>query len=231
MKRLVISGFACPPESWADFLGRETETICLYDVLKATESPDIRQWSRYLSKELDRIQPDSIVCHDYGGIICLMTLWSRQRKKKVQPRVMTILNTAFKDFDVLVNTHPFSIQLMSWAKIVRTIEGAGGHVDARLEAYLPMIKGTYRRVIAFSMLRKPFSPIIGRYRLDVQLDTRIQLLASVNDPFIDLRNMEKIRLDFHAERFIALKYGHFPYSSNNREQIRDSIVQFEKSLG
>ncbi|RYZ81315.1 MAG: hypothetical protein EOP04_24235 [Proteobacteria bacterium] len=230
MTRLVVSGFACPPESWNIFLGEGTQTLCFYDVLKATESSDIKEWSRFLNKEIDRIQPESIVCHDYGGIICLLALWSRQKKKKAQPKVLTILNTAFKDFDVFKNTHPFAVQLMTWPKLIKGVEEAGGHVDPRLEPYFPTIKATYRRVIALSALQKPFRFLTNHYKLDIKLDTHIQMLASTNDPFIDLNNMEKIRSDFHAEKFMALKYGHFPYSSEKKETIRDHIFQFEKEF-
>lgn len=228
MKRLMISGFPCPPESWINFLGADTQVISFYDVLNATRSSDVVAWSRYIDSEIDRLDPESLVCHDYGGPMSLLALWRRQRKKKAQPRCVTILNTAFKDFDVFKNPHPFQIQILSWNRIVEMVEKSGGTADPRLETFLPQVKATYRRVIALSTLGKVASIVRANIDLKIELSSRIQIIASTNDPYIAKATMDHVARDFKVQLFRTINYGHFPYSSDRRHEVLESIHSFEK---
>src|SRR5690349_1001810 len=74
MKRLVISGFPCTKEAWIRFLGPETEVLSFADILNATRSSDMNRWGEFVAKTLLQIQPDSVICHDFGGVACLKAL-------------------------------------------------------------------------------------------------------------------------------------------------------------
>ncbi|MDQ3231517.1 MAG: hypothetical protein M3Q07_06815 [Pseudobdellovibrionaceae bacterium] len=232
MKRLMFSGFGCPKEPWIDFLGAGTTVISLHDVLKATQSAQLDVWGDFVAAEISRIRPDSIVAHDFGGIITLKALMQLQEKKNRSSATLTLLNTAFRDFDVLKNPHPFLMQISPWSLTQHMIRVSGGEVDPALKPWYGVIREVYRQVIATSLARKVQLKLYSREKarldsLDFDLRMPAQIIASPNDPYISMQTIKRIQEDFLIPNFHAVEYGHFPYSSSNRESVRQLIQTFE----
>ena len=84
MKRLVVTGLPCPPETWEKYLGshRDQRIIPIREVLEHSDSADPRVLSRYITEQIENFQPDSIVCHDLGVPLVLLSLL-RLRKRRV----------------------------------------------------------------------------------------------------------------------------------------------------
>lgn len=222
MKRLMISGFGCPRESWLAFLGSDTNVITLHDVLDATQSPKIEEWGTFVAGEIERFQPESIVAHDFGGATTLKALLELQAKGVQLRTRLTLLNTAFRDFDVLKNPHPFLMQLVPWKLVTQLITASGGDVDPELEPYFPMIRAVYRRVITASLSRR-----FQKKMYSCALGFPAQIIASSNDPYTSLASLHSIQDDFLIPNFYVLDYGHFPYSAPESETVRHSIHNFE----
>lgn len=232
MKRLMISGFGCPRESWLDFLGPDTTVITLHDVLEVTQCPDIKEWGLYVADEIRRQRPDSIVAHDFGGTTTLSALMELQAQRTHVRGRLTLLNTAFRDFDVLKNPHPFLMQILPWTLTAQLITASGGDVDMQLKPWFATIRAVYRRVISASFARKIQLKIYSRKKaqhapLDCDLGLPAQIIASSNDPYTSLTSLRRIQDDFLIPNFHVVEYGHFPYSSENRATVQQLIHNFE----
>lgn len=232
MKRMMISGFGCPRESWLAFLGSDTNVITLHDVLEATRSAKIEDWGSFVAGEIERFQPESIVAHDFGGTTTLKALLELQAKGVQLKTRLTLLNTEFRDFDVLKNPHPFLMQLVPWSLVTQLITASGGDVDPELKPFFPIIRAVYRRVIMASVGRKIQKKIYSRKKarmdsLDCDLGFPAQIIASSNDPYTSLTSLRRIQDDFLIPNFYVLEYGHFPYSASSSETVRHYIYNFE----
>jgi predicted alpha/beta hydrolase family esterase len=232
VKRLMISGFGCPKAPWISLLGPDTTVISLHDVLKATQSPDLNQWGDFVAAEIRRIRPDSIVAHDFGGAMTLKALMQLQEKRHPVAAKLTLLSCAFRDFDVLKNPHPFLIQVSPWRITQHMIRESGGEVDPELKPWYGMIRKVYRQVIGASFARKMQLKLYSRKKarldsLDIDLRMPAQIIASPNDPYISMQNLHRIQADFLIPDFHTVAYRHFPYSSPNRESVRQLIQTFE----
>jgi predicted alpha/beta hydrolase family esterase len=228
----MISGLGCPRESWIEFLGSDTNVITLHEILEATQSPNFDDWGRYVAAEIERSQPESIVAHDFGGTTTLKALLELQAKGVQLKTRLTLLNTAFRDFDVLKNPHPFLMQLVPWSLVTQLIAASGGDVDPELKPFFPIIRAVYRRVIAVSFGRKIQKKIYSRTKarqdsLDCDLGFPAQIIASADDPYTSLSSLRRIQDDFLIPTFYVLEYGHFPYSASSRETVRHTIYNFE----
>jgi predicted alpha/beta hydrolase family esterase len=228
----MISGFGCPRDSWLDFLGPGTMVITLHDVLEATRSPNITAWGHFVAEEIRSLRPDSIVAHDFGGTTTLKALMELQEKHiRVHAR-LTLLNTAFRDFDVLKNPHPFLMQLVPWNLTTQLITASGGDVDFALRPWFGTIRAVYRRVISASFARKMQLKLYSRkkaqvHSLDLDLGLPAQIIASSNDPYTSLTSLRRIQDDFSIPDFQVVEYGHFPYSSPNSGIVQQLIHNFE----
>lgn len=232
MKRLMISGFGCPRESWLDFLGPDTTVITLHDVLEVTQSADISEWALYVADEIRRQRPDSIVAHDFGGTATLKALMDLQNETTRLEARLTLLNTAFRDFDVLKNPHPFFMQILPWTLVAQFINASGGDVDMRLKTWLGTIRVAYRRVISASFAQKMQRKLYSRKKaklgsLDFDLGLAAQIIASPNDPYMSLTSLRSIQDDFLIPNFHIVEYGHFPYSSEQGAMVQQLIHNFE----
>jgi predicted alpha/beta hydrolase family esterase len=230
----MISGFGCPRESWIDFLGPDTNVITLHDMLESTRSPDVTVWGHYLAEEMERWRPVSIVAHDFGGTATLKALMElREKRVRIHAR-LSLLNTAFRDFDVLVNPHPILMQIIPWNLAEQLISASGGEVDPELKPWFGSIRAVYRRVISASLARKLQLKLYSRTKarldaLDFDLGLPTQIIASSNDPYTSLASLRRIQEDFLIQDFHVLEYGHFPYSSKNSEIVKQLIHNFEAS--
>ncbi|WP_141732016.1 alpha/beta hydrolase [Oligoflexus tunisiensis] len=234
MKRLMISGFGCPKEPWISFLGPGTTVLTLHEVLEATRTSDMSTWGHFVAEEIRRLRPASIIAHDFGGVMALKALLELQERKiRVHAR-LTLLNTAFRDFDVLKNPHPFLIQIAPWSLTSSMIKLSGGTVDPQLEPWYNMIRKVYRQVIVASLARKVQRKLYSREKarlgsLDIDVGIPMQIIASTNDPYTSLDCLRSIQEDFLVPDLYTLEYGHFPYSSANCELVRELIEHFEAS--
>jgi len=229
MERLVLSGFACSEESWIDFLGPETTVMSFADVLQATRSSDIRDWGTWAASELLRIRPDSIVCHDFGGVLGLHALAIMKPSEWERHACLSILNTAFRDFNVFKNPHPLLVQASTWGFITRLIRAQGGSVDDNLKPFFPLIKKAYRRTAVLSLARQIQKRIHPDRKAGRPLQMSAQIIASPSDPFIAMETIRGIERDFKVPIFHTMDYGHFPYASANRDAVRRLIYDFEAS--
>lgn len=222
MKRMMISGFGCPRESWLAFLGPDTNVLTLHDVLEATQSSDITAWGQFVAQEIQAYEPESIVAHDFGGTSTLKALLLLHEKGIQLNTRLTLLNTAYRDFSVLKNPHPFLMQLLSWKHVAQLITASGGDVDPELQPWFPSIRAVYRGVIAASCTR-----VFQKGSLDCNLGFPAQIIASSNDPYTSLASLRGIQDDFLIPHFHVLEYGHFPYSAATNEIVQHSIHNFE----
>lgn len=235
MKRVIITGLPCPPEIWEDFLGRSKgqRIIPLWEVFENAQSSDPRVMSRYITEQIEREKPQSIIAHDLGVPMTLLSLMRLNRRGLALDTRVTLFNGAFRKYDVFKANHPFRVQLMPARKCVEEIESRGGAVDLRLKRYLPRIRAMYRHIILFGLAERISSmfsleDVIGlKGRLRVR--SPIQMIASPNDPYILMESIEQLRRDFPPERFTTVEYGHFPYSVDSRT-ILPLIRSFESSV-
>lgn len=231
MKRMVVTGLPCPPESWQSWLGdSECRVLPLHEVFENTSSPDLRVMASYVAKVIDREQPESILCHDLGVPLALIALMKLERKGRPSQARLTLFNGAFRKIDVFKATHPFRVQLMSFRRAVREVESAGGKVDPKLKPYLSRIRKMYRLIIYYSLTEKLQSWLglehfIGFTKPALALN--IQIIASENDPYIPSESIEQLQRDFSPRRVVRMNYGHFPYSRHQRD-ILPLIEEFER---
>lgn len=215
-------------------LGPETTVISLHDILQATRSSQMDQWGQFVADEIQRIRPESIVAHNFGGTMALKALLKLQEQKKPLLARLTLLSCAFRDFDVLKNTHPFLMQLAPWPVIVRKIIASGGHVDPALRPWMGTIRDVYRQVIVGSVARKIQNKLYTGDKarqdsLDIDLGIPSQIIASSHDPYISMHCLHRIQDDFLIENFHVVDYGHFPYTSERGGVVRQLIHHFEES--
>jgi|GEM_PF-1604464 len=233
MKRLVVTGLPCPPETWEKFLGsRKNQRILpLVEVFENTQSSDLREMSRYVTSQIESFAPESIICHDLGVPLTLMALFRLNRKGVGRGMKITVFNGAFRKVDVFKANHPFRIQYMSYERAVKEVLSAGGHIDKRLKNHLPKIRAMYRLIILYSLTEKladlfKVENVIG-FNFRTPLKTSVQIIASRNDPYIPYEAIDQLRRDFAVKRFYEIDYGHFPYTLS-REKFVPLIDEFEK---
>lgn len=234
MKRLIITGLPCPPQAWEKLFGhpKGQRIIPMVEVFENTDSPDLREMSRYVAQEIERFKPTSIVAHDLGVPLALLSLIRLQRRGRAPQVKLTLFNGAFRKIDVLKAPHPFRVQWMSMRRAIREVESQGGTVDLRLKPYMSRIRAMYRLIILYSLAEKVQS-ILGLENI-VNFSGRsltripVQVIGSPNDPYIPFTSVEQLRKDFGAKRFVEVNYGHFPYSvAKNR--IAPLVEEFETS--
>jgi len=234
MRRLIITGLPCPPEPWEDFFGKHKgqRVLPLLEVLEHTDSADLKGMSRYVASQIESFEPDSIVCHDYGVPLTLLALLHLQRKGRSPAAKITLFNGAFRRLDIFRSPIPFRIQLMTPTKAIREVESHGGHVDLRLKKYLPRIRAINRLIIAYSLADKMLSKLgldeFMGYGGKPLIRSPMQIIASTDDPYIPYDSIEQLRRDFSPQRFVKVKYGHFPYSVSSKT-IVPLIEEFERT--
>jgi len=232
MRRLVVTGIPCAPSAWENFLGSHSDQriISFYEILEHSQSADPRQMAEYVQSQIELFEPASIVCHDMGVPLTLMSIL-RMRKRGVPfDSCLTLFNGAFRGVDIFKASHPFRVQLMSTKRAVREVESHGGIIDRRLEKYIGRIRAMYRLIILYGIAEKlsnslgldQFFGLPSRFPLKVP----VQMIASPNDPYIPFEAIERLRMDTGAKRFFLLEYGHFPYSGNVDKMVQ-WVEEFE----
>lgn len=232
MKRLVITGLPCPPEAWEGFLGKHPgqRILPIREVFDHTGSCDPREMSRYVTREIESFQPDSLIAHDMGVPFTVLSLLRLNKRGKCLNTRITLFNGAFRRLNVLKANHPFRLQVMSLKRATREVESRGGEVDRELHKYMPRIRAMYRLVILYGL-----GEMVG-YRLGLDqlvgfggrsnLKAPIQIIASRRDPYIPFEAIEQLARDVSAVRLVEREYGHFPYSVDPGE-ILPLIEEFE----
>lgn len=233
MRRLVITGLPCPPETWESFLGRRKDQriIPIYEVFEYSRSADLREMANYVAKEIESFAPDSIIAHDLGVPLTLLALMKVNRRSHLRPKV-TLFNGAFRKVDVFRANHPFRLQFMRRRKAVKEVESRGGKVDLRLKKHMSRIRAMYRFIILFGLTEK-LTAALGLDELigppaKFALKVPVQMIVSSNDPYIPFDSIRQLRADCSAKRFFELEYGHFPYSIS-RKKVLPLIEEFESA--
>lgn len=233
MRRLVITGLPCPAETWEDFLGKTPNQRILpfREVLENCPSADIRELSRYVTQQIELFRPDSIVAHDMGVPLTVLSLHRLNKKGKFLRTRVTFFNGALRKVNVLKANHPFRIQLMSHKRLIREVESRGGEVDLGLAPYLGRIRAIYRLVLLYR-LSETVGGLLGLDQLmgfadRARIRAPIQVIASRNDPYIPFDAVQRLALDVSAVRIVERAYGHFPYTADPKA-ILPLIEEFER---
>jgi predicted alpha/beta hydrolase family esterase len=233
-KRLVITGLACSPEVWEKFLARHKgqRILPIAEVFENCPSPDLREMAKYVASQIEAYQPDSIIAHDVGVPLTMLSLSRLRRKGKSLPKKVTFFNGAFRHYDVFKAPHAFRVQFMSARRAVQEVQREGGKIDPRLKKHLPRIRAMYRMIILFSLTEK-ISSLLGldeflhvNHKTPVKVPVQVQIIASRNDPYIPYEAVQHLRKDLKPRRFIEMDYGHFPYSID-RKSIVPLVEEFE----
>lgn len=232
MKRLVITGLPCPSSTWERFLGERPgqRIIPIREVFENCDSPDPRQMSRYITREMERFRPDSILCHDIGVPLALLSLLRLQRRDTTfRPRV-TMFNGAFRRVNLLKANHMIRMQFMTKKRAIADVLARGGSVDLELKQHMPRIRAMYRLMVMFR-IGEQISHALGLDELlglggERRLKTPIQVIASPDDPYLPIETVRRLGEDVAARRYHEVSYGHFPYSVP-RERILPLVEEFE----
>ena len=234
MRRLIITGLPCPKEAWEDFFGpSENHTFLpIREVFENCDSPDPREMSRYVTSRIRELKPESLICHDMGVPLTLMSLLRLNKKGESLNTVVTLFNGAFRRVNLLKANHPFRIQFMRSQRAISEVVARGGQVDDGLRPYLSRIRAMYRLIILYGLAEK-LSSVAGLndfagFSERNYLSCPIQLIASANDPYIPFDSVLQLRDDVRASSFHETSYGHFPYNGDRRE-IMSSIERFEQA--
>lgn len=231
MKRLVITGLPCPPETWEKFLGKRKDQriIPIYEVFENSRSSDLREMANYVAGEIEDFAPESIIAHDLGVPLTLLALMKVNRRTHLRPKV-TLFNGAFRKVDIFAANLPFRVQFIRRKKAVKEVESRGGKVDLRLKKHMSRIRAMYRLIILFGLTEK-LTSALGLEELignpaKFPLKVPVQMIVSKNDPYIPYESIRRLRADCSAERFFELEYGHFPYTIS-RKKVIPLIDEFE----
>lgn len=233
MKRLVITGLPCPSEAWSEFLGdHEGQRILpIREVFENSSSSDPRELSRYVTRQIASYQPDSIVAHDLGVPLTVLSLLRLNKRGKMLDVPVTLFNGAFRRVDLFKANHPLRIQFMSANRAIREVESRGGCVDLGLMPFMGRIRAMYRLVILYR-LGETIGSWVGldevvRFADRGLMKAPIQIIASRNDPYIPFEAVEQLARDVSAVRFVERPYGHFPYTAEP-QSLLPLIEEFER---
>jgi hypothetical protein len=231
-RRLIITGLPCPPEVWEDFFGPHPsqKVLSLADVLENSTSSDLRVISRYVTEEIEKFRPDSIVSHGFGVPMTLMSLLRLNRRGTLLDTKVTLFNGAFRKIDIFKSHQPLRAQYLTYKQAVREVQDQKGAVDQRLRPHLARIRAIYRRVILVSIMEKislaiGVEELLNRGKL-LPVKNPIQIITSPTDPYLSADDIEQLKRDFPAKRIVEVDYGHFPYSVN-RSKILPLVEEFE----
>lgn len=233
MKRLVITGVPCSAEAWEAFLGPHgnQRILTFREVLENSESSDPREMSRYVTREIEAFRPDSVVAHDMGVPLTVLSLLRLNKRGKFLDTRVTFFNGSFRRVNLLKANHPFRIQFMTRKRAIREVESRGGSVDLGLAEHMGRIRAMYRLILLYR-LGESLGSWIGLDDLvgftdRSGLKAPIQIIASRNDPYIPFAAVEGLARDVSATRFVERAYGHFPYSADPRSLL-PLIESFER---
>ncbi len=231
-KRLVITGLPCPPETWEEFLGPDTEqrVISMREILDHTQGSDPRELSRYVTEQIALEKPSSIVCHGMGVPLTLLALMRLKRSGLPVDTRLTVFNGGFRNVSLSRARHPFRMQFKPLRSVLKEVERNGGAVDPELLPYASRIRALFRNLILHRLAEKMTS-VVGLDFLEafpkrVGLKMPVQIIASPNDPYLPAESMQRLREDLQPERYVEIEYGHFPYSLHTH-RIAGLVQSFE----
>lgn len=230
MKRLIISGIACPKSKWQNLFTNcdQEEAFDVYDVFSKTKSNDIRELAKICAEKIFDFQPESLICHDLGVPMTLIALMRLKKKNQLPDCKLTIFNGALRNFNVFKATHPIRIQFKTRNQIIKEIHNSGGEIGSDFDIVLPRFRKFYRKAILFSFLEL-FTRLFGQMKpLKIDLGIPIQMIQSANDPYIPQAALRQIEIDFDIQKIHKINYGHFPYSGNMNE-INSYLSSFEQN--
>jgi predicted alpha/beta hydrolase family esterase len=232
-KRLVITGLPCPAGTWEGFLGAEPgqRIISMHEVLAATNSADPRVLSRYVTEQIAKERPTSIVCHGIGVPLTLRALMRLKRRGVDLDARLTIFNGAVRSIPLSQARQPLRVQWTPVQRMVREVERNGGAVDPQLLPYVSRIRSLFRILILQRLADKMASAVgldvLEKFPKRAGLSMPVQIIASPNDPYLPFECMERLRRDLVPDRFIEAEYGHFPYSEPTLSHYLHSFESLE----
>lgn len=233
MKRLVVTGIACPKEAWIQFLGdhKYQRIITVRELFANVNSSDPRELSKYVTNVIEEYKPRSIIAHDLGVVLSLLSLIRLSWKKLQFNTKLTLFNGIVRGINLFKTRHLFRVQFMSVKSAIRELKSKGGKVDYQLSRYFPRIRALFRMVIIYGITEKlsdlfGIGELIGFSKSVHRLKIPIQIIASKNDPYIPFESILRLKHDLKPAFFYELEYGHFPYSGD-RAKITKLIEEFE----
>lgn len=223
--RLVFPGFPCAPEPWLDFLpdDRRNEVVPFSRVLMDTPRLTLSAMASMVETEIAMRKPATIICHDFGGPCTLLALQKLTRRGALPPCKVVVFNTALRDFNVLVNRHPWKMQAVTWPMMRDKAQELGTVADPAYQVAMPRVRSLYRRVILASVIGMALPS--SRRRLEI--DAPLLFLRSNDDPFIASETLDALAEDVPFTRIATMRYGHFPHSSASAHALRAELVAFE----
>jgi predicted alpha/beta hydrolase family esterase len=229
LRRLIITGIACPKEPWESFFeaenhkGCENRVLSLADILDQTDSSDLTEMAKAVSREMESYHPDSIISHGFGVPLTLLALYELKKQRKEIPASLTLLNGAFRGLNVFKTSFPWKAQVLPYRRAIKLIQSHGGEIDYRLKPHIPKLRSVYRKMILNDILQKVQNFLGWHDMLGAQphfrLPNPIQVIHSDNDPYIPESAAEQLAHDVRASRFLTLNYGHFPYHDTKRQSF------------
>jgi hypothetical protein len=239
MRRLVITGVPCSAEAWEAFLGsrpkgvKAQRILPFREVLENCDSSDPRELSRYVTQQIELFRPDSIVAHDMGVPLTVLSLLRLNKKGKFLDTRVTFFNGSFRKVNLLKANHPLRVQIMTEKKAIREVESRGGKVDLGLAKHFGRIRAMYRLIMIYR-LGESLGSWLGLDELvgfadSSRLKSPIQVIGSRNDPYIPFDAVQRLAGDVSAVRFLEHAYGHFPYSGDPKVLL-PLVESFEREV-
>ncbi len=233
VKRLVVTGIACPSDVWAQFLGKNEcqRIITIREIFANVSSSDPRELSKYVTSVIEEYKPQSIICHDMGVPLTLLSLIRLSWRNFYFITKVTLFNGILRGINLLKTTHLFKAQFMTVRGAIKELRSKGGKVDFQLSQYFPRIKAMFRMILLYGISEKlsdlfGIGELTGFSKRVHYLKVPIQIIASRNDPYIPYESILRLKNDLKPIRFYELEYGHFPYSGEKRKII-ELIEDFE----
>lgn len=223
--RLVFPGFPCAPEPWLDFLPEDhrNEVVPFSRILLDTQRLTLSAMASLVETEIAMRKPSTVICHDFGGPLVLLAMQKLTRRGALPPCKLVVFNTALRDFNVLVNRHPWKMQLTSWPMLRDRAGELGTVADPAYEKAMPRVRALYRRVILASLV----GMALPSHRKRLDLDAPALFLRSNDDPFISGETLDALAEDVRFSRVATIDYGHFPHGHANAHALRSELVAFE----
>lgn len=229
MKRLIISGIACPASAWLNTfpIEGEEQIVTVYDTF-GEFGFDMPKIIDYVKNKILDYQPDSILCHDFGVPVTLQALLKLLKAKSIPSNLkITFFNGAFRDFNIFKANHPVRFLYTSKQKIISEIISAGGEVGDDFDKIIRPCTKLYTMVVIFSLITQVKKLFKKTKSLDIDFGVPTQMIQSPNDPYIPMSFMKRLQEDFNITTIHEVDYGHFPYSGDI-EKISKLLTNFEQ---
>jgi hypothetical protein len=228
VKRLIIGGFPCPASSWEKiFPPTADQRIVPFSEIFAHYDGHFPNLINTCYQIIQDYQPDSLILHDVGVTLGLISVLRAHKKNLPVPAHITLFNGVLRGFNVFKATHPFKMQFISPAQLEAVITAQGSQVDPYFKTHFSEVRKFYRQIIAGTLIGLWKEKMAKQPQPTFDLHNKILILASKKDPYIPYQCIENIQHDFANVQLEELPYRHFPYALADR--IYPRVLAFEKT--